>query len=121
MNVICIKSFFGQSMRLLIAAFACTLVLFSNTFPTFAATNSPSSLTKGETHLNEIQRRTDKSTYDPAMSMGEIQKRSDPKRGGINEVQGAADANKMKTPENSQQEVTILDNVKDMLKKVEKE
>jgi len=114
------NSIFVNSMRFLMATFVCGLVFFSTLFPVVAADNYPSSLTKGEDQLTEIQRRTDKSAYDPAMTMEEIQKRQEPEKGGINEIQGAADMDKMKNPQTSRHITTPIDKVKEVLGKAEK-
>ena len=121
MNSIRVNSIFKYSVRFLLTAFVCTLFFISSAFPAAAVSRVPSDPTKGETKLGEIQRLTDESVYAPPMTLEEIQERSDPEKGGINEVQEAADIGKMKTPANSQQETTVVDVVKGMLNKVEKD
>lgn len=109
-----------QSTRFLIVAFACTVIFFASALPVFAIGSAPSNPTKGEVSLDKIQEKTDISTYDPPITIEEIQKRSQAEKGGINEIQGTADANKMKNSGNSQQANTAIDNIKDLFKKAEK-
>lgn len=120
MNFIRVNLIIAQSTRFLIVVFACTAIFFASSLPAFALGSTPSSPTKGEVNLKKIQERTDVTTYDPPITIKEIQQRSQAEKGGINEIQGTADANKMKNPGNSQQANTAIDNVKDLLKKVDK-
>jgi hypothetical protein len=112
MNFIHFNSIFVHPLRFLLVAFVCTLLFFSSAFPVAAMGRSPSSPSKGEVNLNEIQRKTDETVSDPPITIEEIQKRS---QGGINEVQGAADANKMNNPANSEQAPSVIDDVKEAL------
>lgn len=118
MKFVRFNSLFVKSVQFVMAAFVCTLIFFSAVFPA-AATSYPSSPTKGEDQLTEIQRRTDVSAYDPAMTMEEIQKRQEPEKGGINEIQGAADIDKMKNPQTSRDIKTPIDTIKEVLGKAE--
>ncbi len=54
--------------------------------------------TKGTVQLDKIEQNTEKALDAPATSLKTIEKRS---KGGLNEVQGAADRNKMRNPNNS--------------------
>ncbi len=125
MNFIRFNSIFVHPVRFLIVAFVCTLLFFSSAFPAAAmeSSSSSSSPKDGEVNLNEIQRKTDKTVYDPPMTLEKIQERSE---GGINEVQGAADVGKMEgsgdfqqTP-GSQQSRSVIDNVKGMVNNLKK-
>jgi hypothetical protein len=54
--------------------------------------------TKGTVQLDKIEQNTERALDDPATSLKTIEKRS---QGALNEVQGAADRNKMSNPSNS--------------------
>ena len=54
--------------------------------------------TKGTVQLDKIEQNTKKAINDPATSLKTVEKRS---QGALNEVQGAADRNKMSNPSNS--------------------
>jgi len=116
MNLTRFYSLILSPVRFLVVAFACTLIFFSSALPAAAIVNSPSSPYKGEEHLNEIQKRTDQAVIDPPLSLKEIQKGQQAQKGGLNEVQGAADLNKMSTPENSGQATSVIDEVKEALR-----
>jgi hypothetical protein len=57
-----------------------------------------SDTTKGTIQLDKIEQNTEKALDDPATSLKTIEERS---KGALNEVQGAADRNKMSNPSNS--------------------
>ena len=105
----------ARSLRLVVVAFACSMILFSSVLPAAAVGSFPSNPTKGEENLTEIQRKTDEAIINPPMGLKDIQKRTQAQKGGINEIQGAADVNKMSTPENAKQSTSILDEIKESL------
>ena len=82
-------------VRTLIAVCFCALMFVSNAFPAFAVTSSP---TKGEDQLLGIEAESQKVTLEKPMSLEETQKKASE---GPNEVQGAADIDKMKNPSNT--------------------
>jgi hypothetical protein len=104
-----------HSVRLVVAGFACALMLFSNALPAYSLPNipnpfasdkseqpsSPTSPTKGEDQLLGIEEGAQKSVIrqQDLLSGEEVIKRSN--EGRLNEVQGAADIDKMKNPSNS--------------------
>lgn len=100
-----------RSLQLFVAAFVCAFMLFSNVAPAYSLPNpfssnndtAPSSPTKGEDQLLGIEEGAQKSAIrqQDLLSGKEVIEKSNE---GINEVQGAADANKMKRPSNSQAE-----------------
>jgi hypothetical protein len=110
-----------RSLRLCVAACACALVLLSNATPAYSFPNpfapdnaaQPSNPTKGEDKLQSIEEGAQKTVNrsQDLLSGKEVTKRSNE---GINEVQGAADADKMKNPANSQSE-SVEDVLKDKL------
>ena len=101
-----------HSVRLVVAGFACALMLFSNALPAYSLPNipnpfasdkteQPSSPTKGEDQLLGIEEGAQKSAIrqQDLLSGEEVIKKSN--EGRLNEVQGAADIEKMKNPSNS--------------------
>lgn len=116
MNNIRLNSFSKRAVRIIVAAFTCALLFFTNAYPAAAIGAPKSDPTEGEANLNDIQRKTDTSVPNPPLTIKEVQKRSE---GGPNEVQGSADLDKMKNPENSKG-TSFVDEVKEGLRKVTK-
>jgi len=86
-----------------------TFVVLSLSLPAQA---TPSSLTKGEANLNDIQAKTDHLAKEDPLNLKDIQKRT---AGGLNEVQGTADKDKMISPKDAQGQTTIEDQIKKIL------
>ncbi|MHC5598045.1 MAG: hypothetical protein ACYTXC_19255 [Nostoc sp.] len=104
-----------RPVRFLIVAFTCALVLFSNAFPAFAIDSYQSDSTEGTTQLLDIQAKTDKNAKEPPIGLEKTQKETNE---GLNEVQGAADIDKQKRPENSQGSTSVEENIRNVLEKV---
>ncbi len=106
-----------RAVRAILVVATCALLIFSNAVPAFAIESYQSDVQEGETQLLETQKLTDEvSRYAPGNpNLEQTQERTNE---GLNEVQGDADIDKMKTPENSQQAVTVEDEVNNLLKKV---
>lgn len=102
-------------VRFLVVAFTCAILLLSSAFPAFASNSYQSNPTEGTTQLLEIQSKTDKAAKEPPQGLKKVQKESNE---GLNEVQGAADIDKQKRPENSQSATTVEENIKNVLEKV---
>lgn len=112
-----------RSLGLVVAGFACAFMLLSNVAPAYSLPNffgsdkatDSSSPTKGEDQLLGIEEGAQKTAIrqQDLLSGEEVIEKSNE---GINEVQGAADADKMKRPSNSQGE-TIEDILQDKLEK----
>ncbi|MBE9002213.1 MULTISPECIES: hypothetical protein [unclassified Nostoc] len=102
-------------VRFLIVGFTCALLLLSSAFPAFAIDSYQSNPTEGTTQLLDIQRKTDEAAKEPPQGLRKVQKESNE---GLNEVQGAADIDKQKRPENSQSATTVEENIKNVLEKV---
>lgn len=118
MNFMRSNSLIARSLRFIVATFACALMLFSSAYPAAAMGTSPkASPTEGEASLDKVQSKTDETVVNPPMTLEEVTERSNE---GINEVQGAADAQKMKNPANSQQATSFIDEVKDTLENLGK-
>lgn len=100
-----------RSVRLFVAACACAVVLFSNALPAYSFPNpfapsdaaQTSSPTEGEDQLLDIEESAQKTVNrsQDLLSGDEVKRKSNE---GLNEVQGAADIDKMKRPSNSQGE-----------------
>lgn len=105
-----------RSLRFLVIAFTCALLLVTNAAPSWAAgTTSPSQPNEGEVQLKKIYDESERSLNSGLDSMREVSERAGR---GVNEVQGGADLDKMSTPENSQDATTFKDQVKKALDKV---
>jgi hypothetical protein len=110
---------FGLSMlrpvRFVIVAFTCVLVFFSSAFPAFAIGSTQSAPEDATTQLLDTQRKTDAISTQAPPGLEQVQEEANK---GLNEVQGDADIDKMKRPENSQNATSVEDNVKKLLQKV---
>lgn len=104
-----------RPVRFLVVAFTCALLLLTNAFPALAIGTTKSDPTEATDQLNQIQRKTDEKATEPPLGLKETQKEANK---GLNEVQGDADIDKMKRPENSQNATTVEDEVKNFLEKV---
>ncbi|MBW4625460.1 MAG: hypothetical protein KME49_08140 [Brasilonema octagenarum HA4186-MV1] len=104
-----------RPVRFLIVVFTCALLIFSNAFPAAAIGTKQSSPQKATDQLLETQKETDKATAKPPLGLEETTRKANE---GLNEVQGAADLNKMNRPENSQSAVSAEDKVESFLEKI---
>jgi hypothetical protein len=104
-----------RPVRFIIVAFTCALLIFSNALPAAAIGSQPSNAQDEVTQLTGIQKETDQLSTEAPPGLEETQKRANE---GLNSVQGAADIEKMKRPENSAQATTVEDEVKNLLNKV---
>ena len=106
-------------VRFLVAVCVCTLLLFSHPFPAYSApvnpTGNQTAPTEGESQLLQIEREAQEAVLKDPYSREETQYKASQ---GLNEVQGAADLDKMKRPENSQGATSVEDKVKNALEKV---
>jgi len=106
-----------RSLRLVVAAFACAFILFSNATPAYSLPNpfasdkadkpaQVSNPTKGEDQLLGIEEGAQKAAIRQGdrdlLSGKNVTEKSI--EGRINEVQGAADIDKMKNPSNTNAE-----------------
>ncbi|NMG21942.1 hypothetical protein [Brasilonema bromeliae] len=104
-----------RPVRFLIVVFTCALLIFSYAFPAAAIGTQRSNPEKGEAQLLETQKKTDEVTAKPPLGLKETTERANE---GLNEVQGAADINKMNRPENSQQATSAEEQVENFLEKI---
>ena len=78
-----------RPVAMLLSTLLVTVLFFTSGFPALAAKSMP---TKGTVQLNKIEAKTQEAIDSPAMMACEIAERA---KGGLNEVQGSADRNKM--------------------------
>lgn len=104
-----------RPVRFLVVALTCALLLLSSAFPAFAIDSYQSEPTEATTQLLDIQDKTDELAKSSPAGLKKVQEESNK---GLNEVQGDADIDKQKRPENSQSSTSTEDNVKNFLNKV---
>ncbi|MDZ8228220.1 MULTISPECIES: hypothetical protein [unclassified Nostoc] len=102
-------------VRFLVVAFTCALLLLSSAFPAFAIDSYQSEPEEATTQLLDIQAKTDEAAKAPPIGLRKTQKETNE---GLNEVQGAADINQQKRPDNSQAATSVEENIKNALEKV---
>ncbi len=103
-----------RPIRFLIAACFSVLLLFSYTLPAYSA--NPSSPTGGEANLLDIERKSQEAVLsDPY----DINKQIEETNPGLNEVQGTADIDKMKRPDNTKGVESVEEKIGKALEKVE--
>ena len=90
-----LNSWLKSSLRVILTTFICGLLFVSSVYPAQAVT-SPKD---GEANLNEIQAETDKVGKGLENNPRGIEETTKKAQEGLNEVQGAADKDKMVTPE----------------------
>lgn len=112
-----IRTRLAQSIRTILIAFTCAILIFSTASPALAGgKTAPTNLTKGEAPLNNIMDKSQDMLQNGIPSMEEVQKEANK---GINEVQGSADMDKMSRPDNSRKAVSIEERIKTGLEKAE--
>ncbi len=84
-----------RPLRFVFAALMCVMLLLSTALPAAAIGASKSSPNKGAEQLNEIQQNTQELTENNAPSNKRVIDKSNK---GLNEVQGAANAENMNRP-----------------------
>jgi hypothetical protein len=111
---------FLRPLRFLVIVFACSLLILSNSLPASAIGSSKSKPSDGVVKLDKIEQRAEDVLKTPlAPSAEEAQARSQ-EPGSLNEVQGAADINKMNRPSNSRGATTAKDQIEGALDKANK-
>lgn len=112
-----IGKFISQNLRpirFLIATCVCALLVFSSAFPALATTSHKSDPTSAEAKMGDIERRSQEALKQDPRPLNEVTEAS---KGGLNAVQGDANKEKMKTPENSNA-TSVEEQLKEGLKKV---
>lgn len=103
-----------RPVRLLLTACVCALLLFSQVMPAYSATQS--SPTSGEANLTKIEEEAQKAVLEDPYSREKTQAKANE---GLNEVQGAADAEKQLRPSNTKPGAeSVEQKVKEALEKV---
>ncbi len=113
-----IRTFFAQTARGMVVAFACGLFLLSSALPAAAISgSSTSSPSKGLPNMKNIQENTEEfqAGYNRMPGMKETQERA---AGGLNSVQGSADQDKMLSPEDAEGATTTVENMQKGLDKL---
>lgn len=101
-----------RPLRSLITLGVCALLVFSSAFPALAAR---SSVYKGEEKLTGIEQEAQRMTKEQPQSRGQAQSKSN--RGGVNEVQGSANAENMYRPDNIRGDASVEGKVQRSLEK----
>ncbi|MBD2314562.1 low temperature-induced protein [Desertifilum sp. FACHB-1129] len=101
-----------RPVRILLTVCVCAFLVFSYAFPAYSATSSP---TKGEDKLTTIERKSQEEVMTAPKSLEETTKKA---QGGINAIQGGADAEKMYTPDDSQSTTSVEEKIGDALQNI---
>jgi hypothetical protein len=109
-----LSNWLKNSIRLVLTVMVCGLLFISSVYPAQA---TPSQSTKGEANLNRIQNKTDKVARSNPQGLEEVTKEA---QKGINEVQGAADKDKMISPKDASDATTVEEQAKGFLEKLAK-
>lgn len=110
-----ISSNIAQLSRWAIATTLCALVFIANVQPALAFGGSSSKASEGVTQLDKIEQRANEALEKGPRGADEVTARAE---GGINGVQGGADASKMETPANSKETTTVADGIKSAIKEM---
>lgn len=103
-------------VRFLVAACVCVLLVVSNAFPAYSdpvnPTASKSAPEQGEAQLRSIEREAQEAVLEDPYSRKTTQTKASE---GLNEIQGAADLDKMSRPDNSGSAISVEDKSKNFL------
>ncbi len=108
------------SLRPLMIALACALLIFSSAAPAFAFGSAPSRLDKGEEPLDTITKKSEDAISGPLNDDNSGESVMKNSQEGLNGVQGAGDTENMITPEEAQAKgaTTIEENIKNTLETI---
>lgn len=99
-----------RPVRFLFALCISALLLISSAFPAYSAT---SDVTKGEAHLVDITRKAHEAAVANPYDMEKQQEETNP---GLNAVQGTAEIDQMKRPDNTSPDIkSVEEKVKENL------
>lgn len=108
-----------RPIRFLLTFCVCALLMFSFSFPAYSApvnpTGSKTAPQEGEANLTQIEREAQKAVLKDPYSRKQTQTKAS---GGLNEIQGSADADKMSRPDNSQDASSVEEKSKNLLEKL---
>jgi hypothetical protein len=110
------QKFTFRPVHLIVTLFASAFLLLSSSAPAFAFGATPSRPTDGTVQLDKIEQRA-QDVAESKVAPGSIEEAAERAKGGINEVQGAADKDQMSRPSNSQNATTVKDQIGKALKK----
>ncbi|WP_404789490.1 hypothetical protein [Altericista sp. CCNU0014] len=108
--------FVFRPVRLVATILVSAFVFLTAAVPAFAFGTTPSSPTDATAQLGNIEREAQK-VAESKVAPGSMQESEARAQGGINEVQGDADKDKMSRPSNSKDATTIRDEIGQALKK----
>jgi hypothetical protein len=114
-----IKKFSLRTVRIFTIAWVSAFLFLTTAAPAFAAVgfgSTPSKPTDGTAQLGKIEARS-QDIAESKVAPGSMEEAEARAQGGLNEVQGAADKDKMSRPSNSQNATTVTDQVGKALKK----
>jgi hypothetical protein len=114
-----IKKFSLRTVRIFTIAWVSAFLFLTAAAPAFAAVgfgSTPSKPTDGTAQLGKIEARS-QDIAESKVAPGSMEEAEARAQGGLNEVQGAADKDKMSRPSNSQNATTVTDQVGKALKK----
>jgi hypothetical protein len=103
-----------RPVRFLVTAIACLFLLISYVPSAFAIGTDRHIPQRGAEQLNDIEAESQNLTFREPDDLKDVQSRANK---GINEVQGDADADKMKNPGNTSGVNTVENQVKNILEK----
>ncbi|OWY66167.1 low temperature-induced protein [cyanobacterium TDX16] len=107
-----------RPVRILFAICVSALLVFSQALPAFSApvnpSGSPTAPQQGEAQLRGIEKEAQEAVIKDPYSRKETQTKA---QEGLNEIQGAADLNKMSRPENAKA-TSVEDKLKNALESV---
>lgn len=113
------KNLFGnfqnRMMKAALAAVACAFLLFAAASPAVAFGNSSSAPSEGVSSMNDLQETSKQAVKGDPDGLNKVQRKA---KRGLNEVQGAANAEKMNTPADSKQATTVTEQVEDVLENI---
>ena len=104
-----LKSSFRAIARVLIAVCFGVLLTLSHVLPAAASSH------EGSDSLPKVRNKSEQVLQEEPRGRNKVQTEA---RRGVNEVQGSADANRMNRPENSQQETTVEEKVREGLSNI---
>jgi hypothetical protein len=99
----------GRLVRSFAVVAVCVMMMITAVAPAYAIGSSQSKPSDGEARLQRIQDRSEQVLNQEPRSMKEV---GEAAQGGLNEIQGASDYNKMSRPENSQDAESVPDQIK---------
>ena len=105
-----------RPVRFLVAVCVCALLVLSYANPAYSDPVNPTGSAKpaerGEAQLRGIEREAQEAVIEKPYSRQETQAKANQ---GLNEIQGTADVENMKRPENSQEAISVEEKSKNFL------